>query len=92
VVHGAARRAHGAEAAALVRLVEDELFAAPLAIALDLHSGFGFVDRLWCPHARTREPPPDLPAAARLPAPRARLAPRVGALAVTAGCRPRAAT
>jgi hypothetical protein len=54
------------EAAALVRLVEDELFAAPLAIALDLHSGFGFVDRLWYPYARTREPLPDLPAVAAL--------------------------
>jgi hypothetical protein len=47
------------EAAALVRLVEDELFGAPLAIALDLHSGFGLVDRLWYPYAKTREPPPD---------------------------------
>jgi predicted deacylase len=50
------------EAAALVGLVERELFATPLAIALDLHSGFGFVDRLWYPYARTREPPPDLDA------------------------------
>ncbi|HEY5950143.1 MAG TPA: DUF2817 domain-containing protein [Kofleriaceae bacterium] len=47
------------EAAALVRLVETELFASPLSIALDLHSGFGLVDRLWYPYARTREPPPD---------------------------------
>ena len=47
------------ESAALVRLVEAELFATPLAIALDLHSGFGLVDRLWHPYARTREPPPD---------------------------------
>jgi hypothetical protein len=50
------------EAAALVRLVEDQLFATRFAIALDLHSGFGFVDRLWYPYARTREPLPDLPA------------------------------
>ncbi len=54
------------EAAALVGLVERELFSAPLAIALDLHSGFGLVDRLWYPYARTREPPPDLPAIAAL--------------------------
>ena len=47
------------EAAALVRLVEAELFDAPFSIALDLHSGFGLVDRLWYPYARTREPPPD---------------------------------
>jgi len=49
-----------AEAAALVALVERELFAAPFAIALDVHSGYGFLDRLWYPYARTREPPPDL--------------------------------
>ena len=48
------------EAAALVGLVERELFGAPFAIALDCHSGFGFVDRLWYPYARTREAPPDL--------------------------------
>jgi len=48
------------EAAALVELVERELFAAPVAIAVDLHSGFGLVDRLWYPYARTREPLPDL--------------------------------
>lgn len=50
------------ESAGLVAFVERELFAAPLAIALDLHSGFGFVDRLWYPYARTREPLPDRPA------------------------------
>lgn len=50
------------EARALLDLVEREVFAAPLAIALDLHSGFGLVDRVWYPYARTREAPPDLPA------------------------------
>ena len=48
------------ESAALVGFVERELFAAPCAIALDLHSGFGLVDRLWYPYARTREAIPDL--------------------------------
>ncbi|MDX2088107.1 MAG: DUF2817 domain-containing protein [Kofleriaceae bacterium] len=47
------------EAAALVELVVRELFPAPFSIALDLHSGFGFVDRLWYPYARTRERLPD---------------------------------
>jgi len=47
------------ESATLVRFVEDELFASPLSIALDLHSGFGLIDRIWYPYARTREPPPD---------------------------------
>ena len=50
------------EAAALVQLVETELFASPFAIAIDLHSGFGMIDRIWYPYARTREPLPDLPA------------------------------
>lgn len=50
------------EAAALVALVETELFASPFSIALDLHSGYGTIDRLWYPYARTREAPPDLPA------------------------------
>jgi hypothetical protein len=50
------------EAAALIGFVERALFAAPFSIALDLHSGFGFVDRLWYPYARTREAPADLPA------------------------------
>ncbi|HEY5922987.1 MAG TPA: DUF2817 domain-containing protein [Kofleriaceae bacterium] len=47
------------ESATLVRFVEQELFGCPLSIVLDLHSGFGLVDRLWYPYARTREPPPD---------------------------------
>jgi len=63
---GAPGAAMEPEAAALVRLVEDELFATPFAIALDLHSGFGFADRLWYPYARTREPLPDQPAIAAL--------------------------
>lgn len=57
---GQADRPMQPEAAALVGLVERELFATPLAIAVDLHSGFGLVDRLWYPYARTREAPPDL--------------------------------
>jgi hypothetical protein len=54
------------EAAALVELVERELFAAPFSIALDVHSGFGLVDRLWYPYARTLAPPADLPALSAL--------------------------
>jgi hypothetical protein len=57
---GAAGSAMEPEAGALVALVERETFGAPLAIAVDLHSGFGFVDRVWFPYARTREPLPDL--------------------------------
>ena len=43
------------EAAALVELAEREVFPAPFSLALDLHSGYGLVDRLWYPYARTRE-------------------------------------
>lgn len=59
---GAAADAMEREAAALTAFVERTLFDTPFAIALDLHSGFGFVDRLWYPYARTREPLPDLDA------------------------------
>jgi hypothetical protein len=58
---GQAGAAMEPEARALIGLVERELFAAPASIALDLHSGFGLVDRLWYPYARTRAPLPDLP-------------------------------
>ncbi|MDD2759844.1 MAG: M14 family zinc carboxypeptidase [Methylomonas sp.] len=44
-----------AEALALCRVVETQLFTAPLAIALDLHSGFGIHDRLWFPYASRKE-------------------------------------
>jgi hypothetical protein len=48
------------ESRALVSFVERSLFATRFSIAVDLHSGYGFTDRLWYPYARTREPPPDL--------------------------------
>lgn len=48
------------ESEALCRFIERELFEAPLAIAIDVHSGFGFEDRLWFPYARTRRPFPNL--------------------------------
>ncbi|HEY4176402.1 MAG TPA: DUF2817 domain-containing protein [Kofleriaceae bacterium] len=54
------------EASALVRRVEEDVFRSPFSIALDLHSGYGFVDRLWYPYARTREVLPDQPAIAAL--------------------------
>ncbi len=57
---GAADAPMERESAALTAFVERELFGAPAALALDLHSGFGFLDRLWYPYARTRESPPNL--------------------------------
>jgi hypothetical protein len=49
------------ELVALDRFLERELFAARHALVIDVHSGFGMVDRLWFPYARTRRPLPHLP-------------------------------
>ncbi|KHD88191.1 MAG: zinc carboxypeptidase [Bdellovibrio sp. ArHS] len=51
------------EAQALVQAVQNEIKDSPLAVTLDLHSGFGFQDRLWFPYAKTIKPFPDLPLA-----------------------------
>ena len=48
------------ELEALAGFVEHEVFAARPAILLDVHSGYGTVDRLWFPWARTRKPFPRL--------------------------------
>jgi hypothetical protein len=42
------------EARALVDFVRDEIFAAPIALSLDVHSGFGTTDRLWFPYAKSK--------------------------------------
>ena len=42
------------ESATLARFVEEEMFEASAAIALDMHSGFGAFDRIWYPYARSR--------------------------------------
>lgn len=44
------------EAQALEAIVRREVFPATFSMALDLHSGFGLVDRLWFPYAHTRRP------------------------------------
>lgn len=48
------------ESQALVNAVENEISQSSLAITLDIHSGFGFQDRLWFPYAKTTMPFPDL--------------------------------
>lgn len=48
------------ETQALVSYFEKEFAEASSILALDVHSGFGSVDRLWFPYARTREPFPNL--------------------------------
>ncbi len=47
------------EAEALIRFVADQVVSARASIALDVHSGFGFQDRLWFPYAYTRRPFPN---------------------------------
>jgi hypothetical protein len=47
------------ESRALVSFVTSRVFPARAAIALDVHSGFGFVDRLWFPYARSARPFPN---------------------------------
>lgn len=49
-----------AEAEALVAFAEKYVCPSPSAIALDLHSGVGLVDRIWFPYARSRETFPSL--------------------------------
>jgi len=53
---GAAGAPMQAESRALCDVVERELLARPFSLALDCHSGFGAVDRIWFPYAHTRRP------------------------------------
>lgn len=48
------------ENTALWELVQKHVFPAKVSLALDLHSGFGYRDRIWFPYARTRKPFPNL--------------------------------
>lgn len=49
------------EAQALCQVVEESLFPSRLSFAVDVHSGFGAMDRFWFPYAKTLEPFPFLP-------------------------------
>lgn len=48
------------EAQALCNVVMREIWPASVSISVDVHSGFGSVDRLWFPYAKTTEPPPHI--------------------------------
>ena len=48
------------ESSVLENLVREKLFPSRAALSLDVHSGFGTVDRLWFPYAKSREPFPSL--------------------------------
>lgn len=45
-----------AEAAALIRVVQERIQCAPFSMTLDCHSGFGRRDRLWSCYARSHRP------------------------------------
>ncbi len=48
------------ESQALCDFVRREVFPSRASIALDCHSGYGAVDRLWFPYAHSTRPYPDL--------------------------------
>lgn len=48
------------EAQAVVQAVQQEIAESSSAITVDVHSGFGFQDRLWFPYAKTVAPFPDV--------------------------------
>lgn len=45
---------------ALFELIQRECLCSEVALAIDCHSGFGMLDRLWFPYARTRKTFPNL--------------------------------
>jgi hypothetical protein len=53
---GPAGAAMEAESQALCDIVRSELIARPFSVALDCHSGFGAVDRIWFPYAHSTAP------------------------------------
>jgi hypothetical protein len=48
------------ESQAIDEFVRDQMFASEMAISVDVHSGYGVVDRLWFPYAKTKDPFPDV--------------------------------
>lgn len=52
---GAAGAKMEVESQTLVDFIEQECFGAQILQTLDIHSGFGRIDRLWYPYAKSRE-------------------------------------
>ena len=48
------------EAQALCSFYKREVLGAKLALSVDVHSGFGTIDQLWFPYAKSRRPPPHI--------------------------------
>lgn len=44
---------------ALEKFIKTHMFNAPFSMSLDIHSGFGLMDRLWYPYGKTVRPFPD---------------------------------
>nr|WP_246262372.1 M14 family zinc carboxypeptidase [Aromatoleum evansii] len=53
---GHRNKAMETESRALCDIVVHELLSRDFSIALDCHSGFGLIDRIWFPYAHTRTP------------------------------------
>ena len=58
---GFAPRKMEVESNALIELLNREVFGSSRVITLDFHSGFGTVDRIWFPYAKSKSPFPNLP-------------------------------
>ncbi|HUL11220.1 MAG TPA: DUF2817 domain-containing protein [Methylococcaceae bacterium] len=54
------------EVQAVCDFVRREVFPAKVALSVDVHSGYGKVDRFWFPYAKTRRPFPGVPEALAL--------------------------
>jgi hypothetical protein len=48
------------EARALASFYKREVLGARISMSIDVHSGFGTIDQLWFPYAKSRRPPPHI--------------------------------
>lgn len=48
------------ESKAMCDFVAREMFPSKRSLSIDVHSGFGSIDRLWFPYAKTKSPPPHI--------------------------------
>jgi hypothetical protein len=48
------------ESSAICNFVRKWIFPSSFSLALDIHSGFGTIDRLWFPYAKTKQAFPDI--------------------------------
>ncbi len=48
------------EARALCNFYKREVLTARISLSVDVHSGFGAIDQLWFPYAKSKRPPPHI--------------------------------